>query len=1278
MGKKGGDKNAESDKKGRGSSEGEWYLSTIRSKKMSKILRIMLIGLVVMFFASVSICKAEEPVVNVFKKWDFEDGKEGGWEIWPDTPIAMTVTEEALSGKYSLNLKFDDESQREGFFDKGITIKFDPPISWSDFSSISFRYRIDEKVDGLKFFFLEDKGNVFGYELEKGDGVVIGKPAEVHIRRDQLYFWWATKGRKEMVSKEVMTGKIVNMFIYVQKKRPVNVGNRFSFTIDDMVFGHDISEIASSMPYKGEYPYLAVAAHTRQSISIDGKLKEWHGAVPVALAQREQLAVSNRNWGGPADLSAVAMLLWDDRNLYFGVKVQDDKVVCSSPNPMRSDNDCIRLFLRAEPPPQKKQTFLGQQNYAFYISPFGSRESKPLLKFPRYGPGPPKSFPLGSVSIASLRTKYGYTIEMAIPWKSLGINPKEGKHLGFYTFIDDCDAPGNWEQEIVWRKVKGNFWQDASCWGKLLLTRAFTETEAISAAVTTGALTVRTDREEYGLNQDVRCTLDFWFPLVADTFIWQITNDATKKVVGEPVGLPPVKTPLSRQFSTRWNWSGNEDGIYTVLCKPDKSKQTSVLGHFKLIGESIKLRSKQIIQAQKSLILLKKQLKEPGFHSPESWLTGKQLQGKRRVHTKRVAPAEWSLADDPVTWEDLDGEFQPAMQGDMDLRSLKTYFEDYDFESRCYAVCCRDNVLCKDWRERWEDAARRNLIIFGVMMPTPSPKYNVIELLPIEGFTRERHLALQKIMGRRFLSYSVGEQDGALIGWMSGGSFTPSSRREAQKIFFDWHEKNYNIPRHRFMSSCGSINFSHQYGAMKCYRVLGLELAQALPSNIMMWAFLRGASKQYGILPSCCISIWNRWGVKNYISSGTFTDKYKGIEYGPDKGTSLSLMRRLYYASFLYGAAIVGFETDIPTNIFIREKDAEGYPIKKLSPLSEVNIEAAKWCKKHFQNVGVQHTPVGLLIDFVSGWLPPRTPYSGHRYKVWGCLDYERGDYQIDNFFRWIYPQYEDSSLFKDERGFLTATPLGDKFDVLTSNVSEHILNQYQVICLLGELELTPELITKLKQFVKDGGDIILSAAQAKVLGDNFCGIEVSSKMRNGYGAISLADQKVFEEKDYIYPEVTVKKAKVVAVSEDKLPLITAAEAGKGRVIVVMPEYWMAKRLKVNDGEGNEVHPQRYELLQIAKHVLGKYFKDLDFIEVHGPEIQYITNLTDNPKELLVTLVNNSYSDWQGSISLKEGRPIKISEWIEEKELPNAIPIKVSVPKGDLRVIKIAVDKRIF
>ena len=666
-----------------------------------------------------------------------------------------------------------------------------------------------------------------------------------------------------------------------------------------------------------------------------------------------------------------------------------------------------------------------------------------------------------------------------------------------------------------------------------------------------------------------------------------------------------------------------------------------------LIRKSEEARRQEIAQSKISLAILKKQLKQSGFHYDESWLVDKRLYGKRGpAYIKRVDPAKWSLVKDPVTREDFGGGFVGNVQNS-EVYCMPPY--DLGRYARLYELPSRKAL---------ENMAQHNILVTT----------HVSSVVSVE-----KHQEIKEIMGRNFLGYEVGEQDGWYIG-IFAPHYKPDSRKQAQKLFWNWHEENWNVRIHHFATAVGSMNFPHEYGAMG-YRMLGYEDSQGLPSTMMRWAFMRGASKQYGLLTYSVISTHNRFAVKiytDYCKHGRTISS--GFPCGPDKGPSLSLLKRLYYALFMYGASSIGYEIPMLSCV-TEEKDKEGYP--KLSPLGEINLKAVKWCRKHSKERGVQYTPVALLTDFGSGWMPPEHLMSSRRYLVWGNMPYEKRDYQIDNFFRWIYPQYEECSFFRDERGFLTPTPFGDKFDVLTSDAHQHILNQYQAVCLLGELEMTPDLIIKLNQFVENGGDLIVSAPQAKILGVEFCGVLVSDKMHCGHGGLSLSDQKVFEEKEYIYTEVVPKKAKVLAVSGNKLPLITAAESGKGRVIVITPDYWMTIRLEVDDGYN--VHPQRYELLKVVQHILGQYFNDLDFIKIQGPEIQYIVNLTEDNKRLVLTLVNNDREvDWKGTVSLKEGKIVSAKEWMEEKELRSRQPIKISVPKGDLKVIEIMANRALF
>jgi len=98
-----------------------------------------------------------------------------------------------------------------------------------------------------------------------------------------------------------------------------------------------------------------------------------------------------------------------------------------------------------------------------------------------------------------------------------------------------------------------------------------------------------------------------------------------------------------------------------------------------------------------------------------------------------------------------------------------------------------------------------------------------------------------------------------------------------------------------------SVNWGHYFAKEGCAIIIGAETAQCFINVNTWYAFIRGACKQYGVLSFGNVSCFNRWGHKIYDKEGK-TEDSSWSEYGPDSGTSLSLMHRLLYTFlFLYG-----------------------------------------------------------------------------------------------------------------------------------------------------------------------------------------------------------------------------------------------------------------------------------------------------------------------------------------------------------------------------------------
>jgi hypothetical protein len=318
---------------------------------------------------------------------------------------------------------------------------------------------------------------------------------------------------------------------------------------------------------------------------------------------------------------------------------------------------------------------------------------------------------------------------------------------------------------------------------------------------------------------------------------------------------------------------------------------------------------------------------------------------------------------------------------------------------------------------------------------------------------------LEQDLGERWLGMDIGEQDGRYIGGYAPQMHPISHNRLEQYLHFHRHFDAMSEALGDRLCTLVSLNFGHYLVREGTYTLIGAETAQALPNSQVYYAFIRGAGKQYGVPWFGNASIFNRWGYKAYGSTG----KSEGYEFGPTKGTSLSLLKRLLYSHILYNAMVVGFEN-------------AWFDGDQLSPIGRIQQSARAWVGQH-ETPGALQTPVALLLDFYSGWSFPRHLYSSRIYRVWGNLPYEPGDHLTDGLLGLLYPGYQDASFFHDESGFLSATPYGDVADCLLSDAPLWLLKRYPVVIVAGALSPRWETRDKLEAYVAQGGHLVITAA---------------------------------------------------------------------------------------------------------------------------------------------------------------------------------------------------------
>ncbi|MHB8957692.1 MAG: LamG domain-containing protein [Pirellulaceae bacterium] len=619
----------------------------------------------------------------------------------------------------------------------------------------------------------------------------------------------------------------------------------------------------------------------------------------------------------------------------------------------------------------------------------------------------------------------------------------------------------------------------------------------------------------------------------------------------------------------------------------------------------------------------------------------------------------------PVTRATLGYELHCTGARSIDNASLDQFHKHYDFGDVCWphiGICPQRGDFATDadhaaalqrMEEQLAVVRDRGLFLFDIWGYVPFDNSYPARIAP------EHREILIRVFGDRFLGFDNGEQDGRYIGgFASNGRHT--NRREGWDDFVRWDEIVCRDSQD-YMNATGSLNFSHYYGERNC-RTLGLETAQGLPSDTLMFSFLRGAGKEYGRLLTQATSVWNRFGYNMY--HGRRTESPGGYGYGPNKGCSLSLHKRLFLSSYLGGHSIAGTETAQ----FTMDELPDGRP--ELSPLGRQHLELRDWFRQHPER-GVMYAPVAIMLDFYHGWNMPRHLYRGDMYKIWGKFPYEKGDYAIDGLFRMIWPGYEDCSYLRNERGFLTPTPFGDIFDVVTNRCPADVLGQYTAVMLMGDVEMTPTLVENLTAFAQQGGDVLLTAEQARALPDSLHGLRFGN-MRLGLLSHDTTSGQIWDEQPYSYRELTVRSAAPLLTNEACDPLLTVNPVDRGRVIVCAVDHWMTDRLTYRAPEIVHMHlPFRW--LRGIGATLGRYFNSFSPITMNPPGLGVTCCcFADEPRRMLVGLFNNElFVHYEGTLQFRLGTPESVRSTMRERDLQPRNPLPIRVPAGDIEVLDV-------
>jgi hypothetical protein len=456
---------------------------------------------------------------------------------------------------------------------------------------------------------------------------------------------------------------------------------------------------------------------------------------------------------------------------------------------------------------------------------------------------------------------------------------------------------------------------------------------------------------------------------------------------------------------------------------------------------------------------------------------------------------------------------------------------------------------------------------------------------------------------------------------------------------------------------------------------IGIETTR----NYAFWQhqmlFCRGAARQFNIP-------WS-WYVASYFSGfdsngertskGTlYSESHPKYErHGPEYGVSLSAMKRVYYLTYLSGANSWERESFAAT-LFLKNMPTEK---QRLSDEGKIYVDFCKFTDEN-PDRGIPYTPVAILVPYDRG-------FSRFGGKAFDIPPYKHSDFMLDALMSGMFQFHINRSIEKMKQGVecvMANNPFGDIFDAITPDFEKkesfkRCLPNYKVAILAGEYAENPAMEEILKDYVKNGGTLVINVKQLnRNYPESFTGIKMN-------GAVS-------GKENYIIEKVELKGAEAIRRDSEGNVIFTKNKYGKGSVIVTTQHYftpWYG-----DDKKGQKRAEEAISLSGSIKFddievLYSSLSADLLPIRVYG-DIQYGLNKTQDG--WILYLINNKgvtkFGDKQqvldpsGSLvkvdlyKLGVAGNAKVAELLSgENIIVNNNKFEITVGAGDLAILKI-------
>ncbi|MFO0878078.1 MAG: hypothetical protein U0840_12070 [Gemmataceae bacterium] len=483
-------------------------------------------------------------------------------------------------------------------------------------------------------------------------------------------------------------------------------------------------------------------------------------------------------------------------------------------------------------------------------------------------------------------------------------------------------------------------------------------------------------------------------------------------------------------------------------------------------------------------------------------------------------------------------------------------------------------------------------------------------------------------------------------------------------------------PEHRRMSipclSVESTALAHSFHEMGS-KVVGYEADATNVHVPMRIAFQRGAARQFG-------GAWINYASGNFGDACNYFTQEPRVprgakgwfhsKYAVTDGVSAGWYRKMYYLNYLSGASAIYWEQGLENQWLLPGPGT--HPVE-LSPFGRCTEEFMALVRS-LPDRGDPITPVAFLLSHAHGYEP--VTYTG---RMLHTFPQDRNDLELRELFNiaWYPAGVVEGQPAAPDVQSMPSGVFGNIFDVLVDRPTQaRAIFQYPIVWPAGSVSLAGKWPQLLREYVTQGGTLVVNAEQARQLPADLLGATLTGKSAPAE-TWTPQDGTTQTTTPFQVALIESRGAKPLATAGNGLPLITRHAVGKGAVILTLVPRML--------GEDERAHPALGYLMHgLTQRLLPVEIRRADGSPLEG-EVMYQVNRTRDG--LVVLLINNQGVDkTQHGIARVDRRRFvdviirsphaiaSVREHTQPRRLeiqrdPQGLSVPVRVHPGDVQVV---------